>query len=140
MKKLVSVLICCILLVMALPISAFAKNNEATPYWNNVIRVNYDFNINSSGKATVYVSYVGYTGLTGATVTTKIQKQQTNGSWVDVDINTTNNEWIDTSSGITFSTSHSVVVSRGTYRALIEYEIRGSKPTDTISDIIERTY
>jgi len=140
MKRTICLIVCCLLFAAVLPVSAFANESEVTPYWNNVIRVNYDFNISSGGEATVHVSYIGYTVMTGATITTKIQKQQTNGTWVDVNIDEENNEWVDTSSSITFSTSHSVTVSRGTYRALIDYEIRGSKPTDTVSDIIERTY
>lgn len=140
MKRIICLLVCCLLFVAIVPVTAFANDTEITPYWNNALRVNYGFNIDSNGEATVTVSYIGYSGMTGATITSKIQKQQTNGTWVDVDIDTANNEWVDTSSNITFSTTHSVTVPRGTYRALIDYEIRGSKPTDTISDIIERTY
>ncbi len=140
MKRIICLLVCCLLFAAIVPVTAFANDTEITPYWNNAVRVNYGFNIDSNGKATVTVSYVGYSGMTGATITSKIQKQQTNGTWVDVDIDTENNEWVDTSSNIMFSTTHSVTVPRGTYRALIDYEIRGSKPTDTISDIIECTY
>ena len=140
MKRIICLIMCCLLFVAIVPVSVFANDSAVTPYWNNVIRVNYDFDIDSNGRAVVSVSYIGYSGMTGATITSKIQKKQTNGTWVDVDIDTANNEWVDTSSNITFTTSHSVTVSRGTYRALIDYEIRGSKPTDTISDIIERTY
>ena len=140
MKRIICLIVCCLLFAAIVPVSAFANDSVVTPYWNNVIRVTYNFDIDSNGKATITVSYIGYSGMTGATITSKIQKRQTNGTWVDVDIDTDNNEWVDTSSNITFTTSHSVTVSRGTYRALIDYEIRGSKPTDTISDIIERTY
>lgn len=140
MKRIICLLVCCLLFAAIVPVTAFANDTEITPYWNNALRVNYGFNIDSNGNATVTVSYVGYSGMTGATITSKIQKQQTNGTWVDVDIDTENNEWVDTSSNIMFSTTHSVTVPRGTYRALIDYEIRGSNPTDTISDIIERTY
>ena len=140
MKRIICLIVCCLLFAAIVPVSAFANDSVVTPYWNNVIRVTYNFDINSNGKATITVSYIGYSGMTGATITSKIQKRQTNGTWADVDIDTANNEQVDTSSNITFTTSHSVTVSRGTYRALIDYEIRGSKPTDTISDIIERTY
>ena len=141
MKKLIS-LILCLALLGAFPIISYAASgSNITPFYNNTIKTTVNFVINESGNATVDISYIGYSGImTAAKITTKIQKLESS-SWADVSIGTADNTWVDESTNFVFSTSHSVGVSRGTYRAVVTFEISGTGgATDVITRDVEYTY
>ncbi|MBE6645950.1 MAG: hypothetical protein E7612_11380 [Ruminococcaceae bacterium] len=139
MKKVISLLICGILLAGMLPIASFAAIKEEVtvmPMYNNTTNVTSRFVI-EEGVAKLTVAYVGkFNTLTRGVITSKIQVQTSNG-WVDVNNGELNNEWVDESTNITFSITHTQEVPRGTYRALITFEMYG---TGGSADIIERTY
>ena len=129
--------ILCFALAVVFCLLTVVQASEITPRYNNVNQIITDFNISSSGRATVYVSYSGTDGVTtGATITTKIEKKFL-WWWNDVD----NASWVDQVSGADFLTTHSVNLSSGgTYRCTYEYNIYGTGATDVISGEIEREY
>ena len=145
MKRVFLAILCCVLLIGSIPVASFAAmggGEIAVPLYNNTLMVNSRFSINSSGVATVTIMYVGKAGVTtGATIVTKVEKQNANGSWSIVDIDTEDDVWVDVTTTISLSTTHTVTVPRGTYRAVINYTISGTGgAADTVEDIIEYTY
>lgn len=143
MKRIAICLLSLLMMFSCVTIPAVAADDGITPYYNNVVNVNTTFNISDSGKATVNICYYGITGTTtGATITTKIQKKTLGLVWTKVDIGTTNNEWVDTATGVNYSTSHSVTLpSTGSYRVVVEYDIQGTGgANDVIEDIQTAEY
>ena len=143
MKKFTICLLCLLMIFSCTTIPAVAANEVISPYYNNVASVNTVFSISDSGTATVKLQYRGIVGTTtGATITTKIQKKTLGLIWTKVDIGTTNNEWVDTATGVTYSTTHSVTLpDTGTYRVVVNYEINGTGgATDEIEDIRTAEY
>ena len=143
MKKIVSLLICGILLIGIFTVPSFAAIKDegiVMPMYNNTSTVTNRFVI-EEGIAKVTVGYVGkYNKLTSARITTKLQVQTSSG-WVDVNNGQANNQWVDVSTNITFSTTHTLSVARGTYRALITYEMTGTGgATDVITKTLEYSY
>ena len=76
------------------------------------------------------------------TSTVYIQKKFLGLFWTKVDIGTTDDEWVDSSTNVSGAFSHSVQLgSSGTYRAVFEIKMYGSGgATDTIEDKIEKKY
>lgn len=143
MKKILSCLLCTLMLFSYVTVPATAANDGIMPCYNNVISTRTQFNISDSGVARVTVSYEGVPGVTtGATITTKIQKRSLGLIWTKVDIGTTNNEWVDSTRVESYSTFHSVTLpDTGTYRVVVEYEITGTGgATDVIEDIQTAEY
>lgn len=136
MKKFVSMLVLAVLLVgMFSIVSGAAVKDDAVlePLYNNALNVSSSFVIEDGGIAKISLSYGGKFGkLTSARITSKLQVQTSSG-WADVD----NGEWVDESTNVIFTTTHTLEVSRGTYRALITYELYG---TGGAADVIEHTY
>lgn len=144
MKKMVLILIFSMLFssFISISTSAAAYDEEIMPWYNNVTNIVVTLTIGSNGNATLKVSYVGSRNVTThARITSKIQ-QNLSGTWVDININQPNNEWIDESTSSVFTKNHSVqLTSHGTYRAVVVYEISGTGgATDVIERIIEKTY
>ena len=135
MKKIISLVICMVIVFSSLGISSLASS-EITPYYNNVADVETQFNIDSNGTARVIVFYDGDPDtITGATIKIKIQKQFLFFFWTDVV------EWIDESNDSYHMFVHSIQVDSGTYKATIEYTIRGTGgEPDVITDTIERSH
>ena len=135
MKKILSAIVCVIVLIGCIPISVFASE-AITPYYNNHLQRNTAFEINESGVANVTVSYVGTKGeTTGATIKTKIQKRFLLVFWNDVA------SWTDEATGYYYSNTHSTTVESGYYRAQVEYTIRGTGGSpDVITDELEYSY
>ena len=145
MKRVFLAILCCVLLIGSIPVASFAAmggGEIAVPLYNNTTLANAKFSINSEGVATVSITYVGIPGVSqSATIVTKLEKQNANGSWSIVEIGTTDNVWIDSTTKTTLLVTHSATVSHGTYRAVINYTISGTGGTaDTIEKIIEYTY
>ena len=123
-------------------VNAAAREDIVLPMYNNTAVATTTFNINENGVASVSVSYGGKYGQSvSAVITSKIQKNES-GTWVDVDIDQPNNQWVDESSMSFYSTTHThQLTSRGTYRAVVVYEISGTGgATDVIERTIEKTY
>ena len=142
MKKVITVLLL-MLLFAAFGINAFAATNEGiSTCATNVITVITGFDISDSGNAEVTVKYFGYNGITqSAKITTKIERL-VGGVWSTVEIGVYDNVWIDNSTQVNYTNTHSVqLTSRGTYRAVVVYEISGTGgATDVIERTIEKTY
>lgn len=121
---------------MILPI--YAADNGITPYFNNTGTASANFIIQSSGKAIASFNYIGYEDYTtGATITSKFQKKVL-WWWSDVD----GASWTDEAVGDYYSVEHSYqLTSKGTYRVVYEFEIRGTAgDPDIISGTIEESY
>lgn len=137
MKKVISLLICCVILctISCMPISAVS--DTVSPRFNNTIRVDSNFYIDSNGNANVSVGYTGYNGITtGARITILLEKRTVFFSWNDVQ------EWVITSSEYigNFERSHALTKS-GVYRVTITFEISGSGgATDVFEEQIEDSY
>ena len=144
MKKFVSMLILAVLLVGMFSISSGAAVKDTVviePLYNNSISVTNNFVIEEGGIARLTVGYTGKFGkFTSARITSKLQVQTSSG-WADVDNGEESCEWVDESTNVIFTTTHTLEVSRGTYRALITYELYGTGgATDVIERTIEYTY
>ena len=142
MKKILVLVLLTALLCTAFSLSAFAAENGIQPRSNNYIVANATFSVSSAGVASVSIRYVGYSSVfDGAKVTSKIQKN-VSGSWVDVNNGQPNNTWTDTSTAVSFTTSHTQqLTERGTYRAVVNFEIWGrGGATDYVEKIVEYTY
>ena len=135
MKRVIALLMCIVLAVCALGINTLADTG-ISPRLNNVALKNSYFEINSNGTATVRATYSGDSDvITGATIKIKIQKQFLFFFWTDVV------EWTDECSGNYRTVIHSTQVDGGTYKATIEYTIRGTAgEPDVITETIERTH
>ena len=124
MKKALVILVCMVIALSCVNVTAFAEE-QASTYSNNLSNVSSDFYINN-GSATVYVSYRGIPDVTtNAVIKVKIQKRFLLVFWQDVD----GGEWTDYANEVNYSNFYSVSVKTGTYRAQIEYTIYGSGGT-----------
>ncbi len=145
MKKIITAILLLTLMCTLLSFNALAAMPDdeiVMPLYNNTATTNTTFTISSGGSAMVKVFYRGYSGVTtGGTITTKIQKY-VSGSWQDVDIGMPNNEWVDVSTSVFFTKTHTVQLqSTGIYRAVVEYVISGSGGSDdVINETVEYTY
>ncbi len=113
---------------------ASAEGNEGiAPCLNNTAMSTTHFVI-EDGVAYLSVCYDGYPGIaTSATITSKIQKKFLLFFWKDVDIGMPNNEWVDEIVGSDYLGEHTVNIdSKGTYRAVVEYVIRGTGGADDV--------
>ncbi len=134
MKKLISVILCAsVLLSMLVTVASAEGNAGIEPCLNNTSMATTGFEI-EDGVAYITLCYAGYTGIaTGATITSKIQKKFLLFFWKDVDNGMPNNEWINVIVGDNFLGGHSLeLTSKGTYRAVVEYVIRGSGGSDDV--------
>lgn len=135
MKKILSIIVCMVVLVGCVPIHSFATE-KVVPYDNNTLSTYSVFNIDDNGTASIFAEYVGYIGITtGATIKTKIEKRFLLVFWNEVA------SWTDEVVGDYYSNTHSTTVKKGTYRATVEYTIRGTGgEPDVIVDEYEYTY
>ena len=142
MKKVLVFVLLAALMCAALSVSVFAAEEQVQPRSNNYLIASATFSISSTGTASVNVRYVGYSSVfDGAKITSKIQKN-VSGSWVDVNNGQPDNTWTDTSTTVSFNTTHTHQLSeRGTYRAVVNFEIWGrGGATDYVERIVEYTY
>ena len=135
MKKLIAMLVCIFTLISVFSVSVMA-DASISPRYNNVAFKDSYFEIANDGTATVRATYSGDDDIiTGATIKIKIQKQFLFFFWTDVV------EWIDESNDSYHTFVHSIQVDSGTYKATIEYTIRGTGgDPDVITDTIERSH
>lgn len=137
MKKIISIILGCVMLFSSLGISTFAADDTAAvmPRLNNVAAVDTIFSIDD-GEAVVIVSYIGYPGVTTSVkITTTLQKRTLLFFWSEV------TSWSNTSyeEDDMFRLTHPV--SSGTYRVKVKYEINGTGgTTDVIEETLEDSY
>lgn len=136
MKSLISFLliVLTILSVYILPVSA--EEQIVTPRLNNAILINTDFSISSSGLASIYVYYEGYKGITtGARIEVTLQRKTWGLFWSDVET------WTRIPGTVSFTDCLTYQLTKtGTYRAIVEYEIRGTGESDFHTFEHEITY
>lgn len=139
MKKILSIVLVTVIMVMTTSITVFASGEyDVMPCYNNTITANSHFSIDENGLADISLRYVGYQACaTSGTITCKIQKK-TGSSWVDV----SGASWVDETTGFMLSANHSFqLTSRGTYKLVYEYVVRGTGGADdVISGTMEDTY
>lgn len=114
-----------------------------TPYYNNVVTVDSAETISSSGKLTARYSYDRSRGVTTRAVNaTYVEKKTLGLFWSRVDIETTNDEWVDTISHYTYTESYSVqLASTGTYRITFKFVVYGNdRLADEITQVKELKY
>lgn len=144
MKKLISTLLAIITLFSFITLPVYAsESSTVAPYLNNGDRYSFVFAISSTGLSEVNVTYSGISGVTQkVTVTTYLQKKTFGLFWTKVDIGTTNDEWVDTSTKITGTFTHQFKLSStGTYRAVTKIVFSGNGGADdVIEDKIEKKY
>ena len=142
MKKIVLFLLCLTICFGLCANTAYAYSMEATPYYNNMARASTQMNFDGYGNATVKNSFTGLTGITtSVTITTKIQQKFLLFFWRDVDIGVSGNQWVDTSTDVRFTCSHSVSLPSGTYRAVVTYTVYGTGgEPDVITEYAEASY
>lgn len=140
MKRAITALLATVILftIVIIPISAANYDDQVAPCYNNTMRATAKFQIADGGLATITLNYVGHpTYISGVTITSYVQKSTSSG-WVDV----SGASWTDESTSVTKTIQHTLqLTSRGTYRLVYEFEIRGTGgAADIISDNIEDTY
>lgn len=144
LKKSISFVLASVLLLLIVFVPAKATTIEdVSPFYNNVISVSSNASISSTGVLKVTNSYTGDSSVTTkAIITTYIEKKILGIFWSRVDINQTNDEWVDTIYNYKYSGSHSIQLpSTGTYRVTVEYVIYGTGGSaDTITKEIQKTY
>ena len=137
MRKVISIILCAVLLLCGLQTFAFASdaNDEIMPCYNNAGGIDSRFSI-IDGNAIILASYTGYQGVTtGARITIQLQKRNLLVFWKDV------TEWVDISYEEDATFEHVYPVSSGTYRVKIRYEINGSGgATDVIEKELKDSY
>ncbi len=134
MKKIISIILCAaVLLSMLITVASADGNDGIAPCLNNTSFSTTNFIIEDE-TAYVSISYDGYPGITtGATITSKIQKKFLLFFWKDVDIGMPNNEWVDEVTGCYYLNEHTApITSKGTYRAVVDYVIRGTGGSDDV--------
>ena len=119
MKKVLSLVLVVLTLISFVGITAVAVE----PRWNNTNTANVSLSVSGAGIATVAFNCTGKTGVTtGITAETKLERKW-GILWLDVD----GAEWIDTTSKIYMSTSHTFQLSKtGTYRATTKFTVSGT--------------
>ena len=144
LKKSISFVLANVLLLLIVFVPAKATTIEdVSPFYNNVISVSSNASISSTGVLKVTNSYTGDSSVTTkAIITTYIEKKILGIFWSRVDINQTNDEWVDTIYNYKYSGYHSIQLpSTGTYRVTVEYVIYGTGGSaDTITKEIQKTY
>lgn len=138
-KRILAVVLSLVLMFACCPIAVSADG--AVPYLNNTLSTSTGFTISSSGVATINVGYAGIPGITtGAKISSYIERKS-GSSWIRVPNGTSYNIWVDTPSASSFNKEHSTTVTiRGEYRAVVTYNIYGSRPTDVVDETIYKTY
>lgn len=139
MKRRIISLILLVVTISTFVVMAAASalpDDGVMPCYNNTMGTSTNFTITTAGKATISATYDGHSGVTtGATVTSYIEKRTLGLFWSKVDIGEPNNEWVDTSTDYADVFVHEFWLdAKGTYRATVVYEIRG---TGGAADVID---
>ena len=153
MKKIfLCFLVLCTLLctptMSALTCSAAPVETEVTtfavePRFSNVAATSTAFTITNTGLACVSTGYYGIDGVTTRVFSiVYLEKKVLGLFWTRVDIGTTDDEWVDTSTDVDDRFSHTFQLnSKGTYRAVFKIVAGGTNgDSDIVDEIIEKKY
>ena len=140
MKKLISLLLVLALGISALLVPAWARDNEvASPYYVNTSSARTTIVIDDDGTASIQVYCLGLSNVNSIKATTYLEKK-VNGSWVRVDIDQPNDQWVSTTTLRVFSVTRThQLASTGTYRAVTTFVVTASS-AETITVYSEATY
>lgn len=141
MKKLLTLILVLTMLVSSLHITAGAEDgasNEIQPRLSNIYVYEVDFDISSTGFASVYFDYFGDSDVfESATVEIYLEKRFLGIFWNRVDIGETDDVWVDNFYETDGYVEHTLQLSKtGTYRAKFKMTFRG---TGTEDDVLEKT-
>lgn len=147
MKKVPVYLLAVILMFLSSArINAYAasgsEEGEIMPYYNNTASALSVASVSDSGVITITNKYTGFkNSTTKAVIKTYIEKN-VSGYWQRVDINQTNNQWVDTIYNFMYTGSHTFQLpSRGSYRIKVEFTIYGTGgAADVINCELHKTY
>ena len=136
MKRVISVLILCVMLIGLSCTAVSAANEGVMPRYNNAADIDADFYISENGIANITAGYTGYSGVTtGAKITILLEEKTFFFFWSDV------KEWVITSSEYTATFFRSYAIPSGDYRVTITYEISGTGgATDVYEEVLEDSY
>ena len=142
MKKILSIIVCTVICFSIFSCVALAYDGGVVPYLNETYVTTSVLSFDASGNATIENKFVGLPGVTtSVTITTKIQQKFLLFFWRDVDIGVSGNQWVDTSTDVRFTCSHSVSLPSGTYRAVVTYTVYGTGgEPDVITEYAEASY
>ena len=138
MKKILSLIMVVITLItcfnfMLMRVSA----SDVTPRYNNTNSTTTNFNISSSGLATVSISCSGKTGVTQSIEVRSYIQRKVGLFWFKVDNGLTNDEWVDYKAGSSLNVKHTLqLTKKDDYRVKIEITVSGTGGAD---DVIEKT-
>lgn len=140
MKKLISLLLVLALGVSVLLVPVWARDNEvASPYYVNTSSARTTIVIDDDGTASIQVYCLGLSNVKSITATTYLEKK-VNGSWMRVDIDQPNDQWVSTTTLRVFSVTRThQLTSTGTYRAVTIFVVTASS-SETITVYSEATY
>ena len=116
---------------------------QAQPYYNNTMTVSGSFVITSTGEAIAAYSITGYQDYFKSAITVVYIEKLTLGLfWTRVDNGMPDKEWSDFTSTNPYINEHSIQLeSRGTYRAVFEFNVMGTGgPRDVIETKVEATW
>ena len=136
MKRIISLIVCLVIIASVGCITVSAAGAGVTPRYNNLEYTQATFNIDSNGNANIVVGYSGYQGITtGARITILLEKRNLLVFWKDIQ------EWVITSDQYRATFLRSSTVSSGTYRVTVRFEISGTGgATDVYETEIKDSY
>lgn len=141
MKKVLSFFLILALSISMFSVNTFAKPVEdvASPFYINTTMAQVVMAIDDNGLATIRSNCTAIQGTTSISAKTYLEKS-VNGSWVRVDLPSSDDQW----NTITFERiySHSVthqLTSKGLYRAVTVFTVKAAT-SETVTVMFEATY
>lgn len=140
MKKIMALFLVFALCSSVLLVPAWARNEEVTaPYYANASSAQTSLTIDENGKASILVYCLGSSSVKSIKATTYLEKK-VNGSWMRVDIDQPNDQWVSTTTSRIFSVTRTHdLTSFGTYRAVTVFVVTAGS-AETITVYSEATY
>lgn len=141
MKKVLSLFLVLVLSVSMFSVNTFAKPVEDVilPFYVNTTMATVVLTIDSTGLATINSTCTAIPGTTSIAAKIYLEKS-VNGSWVRVDLPSSNDQW----NTITFERTYSYtathqLTSKGLYRAVTVFTVKAAT-SETVTVISEATY
>ena len=132
MKKLITLILVLILIfTMAVP-ALGAQDEPAMPNLLNTKLASAKLSISDTGLAEVVVTCVGKTNVTSISTITYLERK-VGSSWVRVDIDAANDQWVDSTTSTRMVKSHTYQLSlTGEYRVVSECTVVSPDGTEVI--------
>ena len=140
MKKVCSLILVLMLLFAAAVPADAAQAEPVSPRYINTSQAGVSITINTSGKVSITVMCIGGSTATKIHAVTYLERQ-VGSSWVRVDIDEVNDEWVNAVNGsrMAVNYSHNVTV-KGTYKVTTEFTVHGTQADETFTLYNTRTY